>query len=93
MDLDAAHLLSEDRVALSFDGSGALPGVSFADEDVLEYDFSTGTWEITYHGLAEHAGWGGANLDAVSLPEPQTLALLGTGTIGLAWLGRRRRRP
>jgi hypothetical protein len=68
LDLDAAHNLGGGKVALSFDGSGSLPGVVFADEDVLEYDLLADTWEITYHGSAEHAAWGGPNLDAVGLP-------------------------
>jgi hypothetical protein len=92
MDLDAAHSLGAGRIALSFDGSGVLPGVRFADEDVLEHDLSNGSWEITYHGSSEHAGWDAANLDAVALPEPQALILLGAGVAGLALLGRGRRR-
>jgi hypothetical protein len=64
--------------------------VVFADEDVLEYDLSRGTWEITYYGSAEHAGWGSANLDAVALPEPNMLLLLGAGVTSLLLLGRSR---
>jgi hypothetical protein len=51
--------------------------VVFADEDVLEHDLLTGTWEITYDGSAEHAGWGDANLDAVGLKERVTGCGLG----------------
>ena len=67
---DAAHVLSANRFAMSFDGSGSLPGVVFADEDVLEYDLVEHTWEITYDGSAEHASWDAPNLDAVALPPP-----------------------
>jgi hypothetical protein len=93
LDLDAAHCLREDRVALSFDGSGSLPGVVFADEDVLEYDLFTGAWEISYYGVAEHAAWAGANLDAVALPEPDPLLLLVAGVTSLLVVGRSRIRP
>jgi hypothetical protein len=93
LNLDAAHFLGEEKLALSFDGSGSLPGVTFADEDVLEYDLVTGDWEITYYGSAEHAAWGGANLDAVTLPEPGMVALLVAGATSLVMLGRRRNRP
>ena len=93
LNLDAAHYLGEDRVALSFDGGGSLPGVVFADEDVLEYDLVTGEWEITYYGSAEHAAWGGANLDAVALPEPDMPLLLVVGAASLAVLSRRRIGP
>jgi hypothetical protein len=88
LDLDAAHYLGGSIVALSLDGSGSLPGVVFADEDVLEYDLVTGTWEITYYGSAEHAAWGGANLDAVALPEPDGLLLLVAGVASLLVLYR-----
>jgi len=90
LDLDAAHYLGGDKVTLSFDGSGSLPGVVFADEDVLEYDLVAGTWEITYYGSAEHAAWTGANLDAVAVPEPGGLLLLVAGVASLLVLGRRR---
>jgi uncharacterized repeat protein (TIGR01451 family) len=68
LNLDGAHVLSASRLAVSFDGSGSLPGVVFADEDVLEYDLPADAWEITYDGSAQHPGWDAANLDAVALP-------------------------
>jgi len=92
LNLDAAHYLGAGKLALSFDDSGSLPGVVFADEDVLEYDIATGTWEIIYYGSAEHAAWDGANLDAVALPEPARVLLLVVGVMGLVLLGRRRAR-
>jgi uncharacterized repeat protein (TIGR01451 family) len=64
LDLDAAHHLGDDHVALSFDGSGTLPPVVFADEDVLEYDASADAWEICYDGSAEHATWADLRLRA-----------------------------
>jgi uncharacterized repeat protein (TIGR01451 family) len=93
LDVDAAHNMGGGRIALSFDGSGSLPGVVFADEDVLEYDLLTGAWEITYDGSAEHAAWGGANLDAVGLPEPDAMLLLVVGLASVIVLTRSRRRP
>jgi hypothetical protein len=92
LDLDAAHYLGGDNLALSFDGSGSLPGVVFAAEDVLEYNLSTGAWEITYYGSAEHAAWDGANLNAVALPEPDSLLLLVAGAASLLVLYRCRLR-
>jgi uncharacterized repeat protein (TIGR01451 family) len=90
LNLDAAQNLGGDRVALSFDGSASLPGVIFADEDVIEYDLLTGDWEITYDGSAQHSVWGDANLDAVALPEPDALLLQVVSIASLLALGRRR---
>jgi hypothetical protein len=74
LNLDAAHVLSANRLAMSFDGGGSLPGVVFADEDVLEYDVREDAWEVTYDGSAQHPGWDAPNLDALGLPptKPQT---------------------
>jgi hypothetical protein len=82
MNLDAAHRLQGNRLAVSFDKGGSLPGVVFADEDVLEYDLAAHTWEILYDGSAQHAGWGAPNLDAVSLPEPPPGPTYGSCGIG-----------
>ena len=93
LDLDAVHYLGGNKGALSFDGSGSRPGVVFADEDVLEYDLFTGAWEITYDGSAEHAAWGGSNLDAVGLPEPNAMLLLIVSVASVLVLSRSRIRP
>jgi hypothetical protein len=81
LNVDGAHMIGGSRLALSFNGSGSLPGVVFADEDVLEYDTVLGTWEITYDGSAEHADWEVSNLDAVALPpaKPRTTSACGIG--------------
>lgn len=69
LDLDAVHLIATNgRLLVSFDGSGTLGGVSFDDEDVLELDANTSTWEMSYDGSAQHVGWsGGPDLDLVSV--------------------------
>jgi hypothetical protein len=92
LDLDGAHDLGNGNLGLSFDGSGQLGGVDFDDEDVLEYDPSGATtWSLAYDGSALHSGWGGgADLDAVALPEPGLFLLLGSGIAGLLAIGRGR---
>ncbi len=76
LDLDAAHYLtSNGHLLLSFDGSGTAGGVDFEDEDVLEYNPATGTWEMAYDGSVEQPNLSVADLDAVDA-EP----LLPTGT-------------
>jgi hypothetical protein len=74
-------MIGGSRLAVSFDQGGSLPGVVFADEDVLEYDTVEGTWEITYDGSAEHADWEVPNLDAVGLPpvKPRSTPACGIG--------------
>ncbi len=68
LDLDGADRLSiNGNLLLSFDTGGTVGGVTFADEDVLEYDPVGGTWELSYDGDAEHGAWAGANLDAISV--------------------------
>lgn len=85
LDLDAAHhVAATGRLLLSFDGSGSVGAVTFNKEDVLEFDPATGGWTLFYRGAARHAGWAGANLDAlwattnaapvVTSPQSQTTA-------------------
>lgn len=65
LDLDAADYLEcNGHLLLSFDGSGVVGGVSFDDEDLLEYG-PAGTWEMAYDGSAQHPEWSAADLDAV----------------------------
>ncbi len=66
LDLDAAHWIEVNgRWWLSFDGSGLVGGVFFADEDVLELDPGTGTWQLAFDGSAAHPSWAAADLDAL----------------------------
>jgi len=65
LDLDAADVLEcNGHLLLSFDGSGEIGGVSFDDEDVLEFDRAT-TWVMAYDGSAHHASLGEADVDAI----------------------------
>ena len=41
---------------LSFDTAGIVGGVTFADEDVLEFDPALGSWELAYDGSSQHGG-------------------------------------
>jgi len=98
LDVDAAQAIGSASLALSFDVSGEIGGVSFDDEDVLEYDRDSGSWQMLFDGSAQHPGWTGAGLDALHLvPEPGRLVSLVAGLGLLGVLGRRRgccaRRP
>ncbi len=64
LDLDAVDYLEcSGHLLVSFDGSGAIDGVAFEDEDLLEFDFA-GNWEMAYDGSARYAAWSPADLDA-----------------------------
>jgi hypothetical protein len=65
LDLDAAHVLPDATLLLSFDTSGSIGAVDFDDEDVLGFDPGSGTWSMVYDGSAQHRAWGGADLDAL----------------------------
>lgn len=65
LDLDAVDTLEcNDHLLVSFDGSGTVGGVTFDDEDVLEFD-RVSVWSMAYDGSAQHAAWSPADLDAV----------------------------
>jgi len=65
LDLDALHVESVAPTLLfaSFDGSGRVGGVSFDDEDVLEFDGQT--WRLAYDGSSRFPGWEPGDLDAL----------------------------
>lgn len=80
-DLDGADVIDANgHLALSFDISGSVSGVSFDDEDILEYTPGAGTWRKRYDGANAHAALAAADVDAVFAPEPAALAL-GLGAI------------
>jgi hypothetical protein len=67
LNLDAVDCLPRNgHLLLSFDGSGTVGGVTFDDEDVLEYTPGGNTWALAYDGSAQQAGWPPADLAAVS---------------------------
>lgn len=68
LDLDAAERLAANgNLLVSFDTAGTVGGVTFSDEDVLEFDPVGGDWELSYDGSGEHASWSGADVDAISV--------------------------
>ena len=93
LDVDAAQDLGGGAFLVSFDTSGSLGGVAFADEDVLRYDGSA--WTLDFDASAADADWAAADLDAVQVPEPSVSALgLAGGTLLWALVrGRSTRRP
>ena len=83
LDVDAVHDSGSQVYAVSFDGSGSVGGVDFADEDVLSYDAVGTSWTLAYDASAQDADWEAADLDAVALPEPGLPAALAAGGAAL----------
>lgn len=65
LDTDSVHFIeATQNLLLSFDGSGVIDGVGFDDEDVLEFDPGSDTWDLAVDGSASSSNWGAADLDA-----------------------------
>ena len=90
VDLDGAFLdVDQGVLFVSFDVSGEIGGIDFADEDILEFDLGS-TWSIAYDGSVEHADLEHADVNVV--PEPTRIVSLVTGAAGLWVLSRLRAR-
>ncbi len=92
LNLDAIDcLLRNGHLLLSFDGSGTVGGVSFDDEDVLEYSPESNVWALAYDGSAQHAEWPPADLAAVSAspatPPDAIAPVIGGGLPGPGGVG------
>ena len=75
---------------MSFDAAGSVAGISFADEDLLEYDIATDNWQLLDLSALD-PDWAASDLDAIHLPEPGLAWAFGAGSVLLAGLGRRKR--
>jgi hypothetical protein len=92
LDLDAAHRLPNDHLLLSFDATGIFAGFGSADEDLLEFDPATGSWQLAFDASAAAKPWpASSDLDAVAVPEPAFSLQLRLGGLFVALLARRRR--
>ena len=79
-DIDAVHILESGSIVLSTCGAATLGGLSFADGDLIEYNPTT--YSATLY-FAEDLFSSNANIDAVHMPEPATIAMLGLGCLVL----------
>jgi len=55
-DIDALHVKDDDRIVLSTDDNATIAGLSFADEDLVEYDIAAATATLVFDGSAHFAG-------------------------------------
>lgn len=80
---------------VSFDSDGAIGTVFFSDEDVLEFNPSTGLWvrplafDASADGSGNAASWRAADVEAIQVPEPGFAAALAVGGL---WIARVKRR-
>ena len=94
LDLDALLYRSNDgHLLVSFDVSGSVGGVGFADEDVLVFDPVGHVWNLGVDGSVDETN-SLASADVVAVPEPAGLLLIVPGVmlLGLLASGRRRER-
>ena len=66
LDLDGAHYIrASQNLLVSFDTSGTVAAVTFDDEDVLEYDDDSGSWELSVDAATAEPDWLAADLSAL----------------------------
>ncbi|MFO0689106.1 MAG: PEP-CTERM sorting domain-containing protein [Myxococcota bacterium] len=89
LDVDGAQADPGGAYLVSFDTAGTVGAITFQDEDILRN--ASGVWSMVYDASAADGDWGAADLDALQVPEPGAIAMLFSGALALAGLGRRRR--
>jgi hypothetical protein len=92
LDLDAVQTVTGPAGWLmSFETTGTVGGVTFADEDVIRYDSGLATYAMYFDGsVSDPVDWPRADLNA--LPEPSLVAALAAGSALLASAKRLRQR-
>ncbi len=85
-DLNAAHVLPNGHVLLSTDGDVTLGGLTFGDDDIVEYDPVTGTASLFFDG-GSLFGNDFENIDAVHVLPNGNLVISTTNSTALGGLG------
>lgn len=68
LDIDAAQDLGGGDFLVSFDTTGSIGGLTFADEDVLRFDDAS--WSLEIDSSALNSAWAAADLNAIMVPDP-----------------------
>jgi hypothetical protein len=83
-DVDAVHILSNDHIVLSTTGGATLGGLSFQDEDLVDYDPATNTAVMLFDGSTRFSG--NEDVDAVHILSNGHIVLSTTGGATLGGL-------
>ena len=71
LDVDGLHHFPSGRILVSFDTSGSVGGVTFDDEDLLEYAPASDAWELAFDASATASSdWTLADLTAIWADRP-----------------------
>lgn len=89
LDVDGAQADGGGAYLFSFDTAGTVGAITFQDEDILRN--ASGVWSLAYDASTADGDWGAADLDALQVPEPGAVAMLLSGALAMAGIGRRRR--
>jgi len=71
-------------------GGGAVGGIDFGDEDVLQYEGGSGTWSMAFDASSADPSWADADLASLYLPKPGAGVSLVSIACLLAALAKRR---
>lgn len=65
LNLDAAHVLDNGNILMSFASGGSVDGVAFQDDDIVEYDPVADTFELVFTMAALNETWQPADVNAL----------------------------
>ncbi len=82
-DIDAVSILNNGRIILSCDSTETIGGIDIRNGDIVEYDpiIKTASILVNKDWFANPSLW--TNIDAIYVPEPATVLVLGFGSIVL----------
>jgi hypothetical protein len=94
-DVDAVDILLNNNL-FSLTSSWSYSGITYQTNDIIKYCFATNSyslaWDASAFGLGTGSGWNMDALTTVPIPEPGMLLLLGSGMLGLGFMGWYRKR-
>jgi len=87
LNMDAAHVLNDGTILMSFDTGGSIDGIGFRDEELLLYSPSSDSFQLNTITAAFADDWFPADVDALFAIEAPTGFTIGGTVSGLAGSG------